>query len=122
VEDWVAYEQATALAWSGYLREARRKSQAAVDLAHGPALQERAATYQAGMAVREAFFSKTREARQDAAAALAISKGRDVKVGAALALALAGDGAESQALAKKPEKPAEDTWVQYASVSAAKKC
>jgi eukaryotic-like serine/threonine-protein kinase len=113
VEDWITYEEATVLAWSGRLQEARRKAQLAVQLAHQPALRERAAAYEAGMAVREASFGNAREARQHATAALEISKGRDVVYGAALAVALAGDTARSQAMAKDLEKATEDTWVQF---------
>jgi len=76
-------------------------------------LRERVASYEAGAAVREAFFGDAREARQRAAAALDISKGRDVEYGAALALALVGDTAPSQKLAKDLEKAEEDTYVQF---------
>jgi tetratricopeptide (TPR) repeat protein len=98
-EDWMAAQEAAALGYRGRLREARIKLRHAVDLDQQPAQHERAALYQAGGAVREAFFGNADEARQDAAAARKLSDGRDVKYGAALALALSGDTAASQAIA-----------------------
>jgi len=113
VEDWIAYEEATVLAHSGQMRAARSKSRLAVEMAGQPALRERAASYEAGTAVREAFFGNDREARQHVTAALDISRGRDVVYGATLALALAGDTARSQELAKELGKAEEDTYVQF---------
>ena len=75
--------------------------------------REHAATYDAGMAVREAFFGNTCEAREYAAAALDVAKSRDIEYGAAFALALAGDMARSQALAQNLEKLSEDTYVRF---------
>ena len=49
-------------------------------------------------ALQEALFGNARVARQRAAEALRLSKGRDVQYGAALALAFAGDLAQAQAL------------------------
>jgi len=63
--------------------------------------------------VREAFFGNAGEARQHAAASLDFSKGRFVEYGAALALALVGDTAQSQALAKDLEEASEDTFTQF---------
>lgn len=70
-------------------------------------------TYDAGMAVREAFFGNAGEATQYAAAALEVAKGRDVEYGAVFALALAGDTARSQALARDLERASEDTYVRF---------
>ncbi|HUE04312.1 MAG TPA: protein kinase [Bryobacteraceae bacterium] len=114
VEDWAFHAEASVLAYSGHLQEARRKSRQAVDLAQRtPHRRENAATYEAGAAVREAFFGNPREARRYAAAALDLSKGRDVEYGAAFALALSGDMARSQALASDLEKRTEDTYVRF---------
>jgi TolA-binding protein len=96
------------------LQEARRKSRQAVELAQRtPNRRENAATYEAGAAVREAFFGNAREARRYAAAALDLSRGRDVEYGVAFALALSGDMARSQALASDLEKRTEDTYVRF---------
>ena len=113
VDDWMTYQEATVLAYSGQMQAARSKARLAVGMASGPALRERAASYEAGAAVREAFFGNAREARQRAAAALEMSKGRDVKYGAATALALVGDTARSQELANDLGKAEEDTFVQF---------
>ena len=76
--------------------------------------KEVAAGYEAEAAVREALFGNPAEARQRAAAALALSNGRDVQDGAALALALAGDSARAQALADDlGERFPEGTVVQF---------
>ena len=114
VGDWIFHEEASALAYSGHLREARRKSRQAVDSARlAIHKRERAAMWEAGAAVREAFFGNPLEARQHATAALDFSKGRDVEYGAALAFALVGDTATPQALAKDLEKASEDTYVRF---------
>ena len=114
VGDWILHAEACTLAYSGHLQEARRKSRQAVDSARQAAhKEERAAMWEAGAAVREAFFGNAREARQYAAAALGFSKGRDVVYGAAVALALVGDTAQSQALAKDLERASEDTYARF---------
>jgi len=114
VADWALHAEASVLAYLGHLQEARRKSRQAVDLAQQrPHRRENAATYDAGAAVREAFFGNAREARRYAAAAVDLSKGRDVEYGSAFALALAGDVAQSQALASDLEKRSEDTYVRF---------
>ena len=61
----------------------------------------------------EAFFGNAGEATQYAAAALEVAKGRDVEYGAVFALALAGDTARSQALARDLERASEDTYVRF---------
>jgi len=98
-EDWMSALEAATLGYRGQLRQARIKLRHGVDLDQQPAQRERAAMYEAGGAVREAFFGNSSEARQQAAAARKISDGRDVKYGAALTLALSGDTAASQAIA-----------------------
>ena len=114
VGDWILHAEACTLAYSGHLQEARRKSRQAADSARQAAhKQERAAMWEAGAAVREAFFGNVREARQYAGAALGFSRGRDPVYGAALALALVGDTAQSQALAKDLEKASEDTYDRF---------
>jgi tetratricopeptide (TPR) repeat protein len=114
VADWAFHAEASVLAYSGRLQEARRKSRQAVELAQRtPNRRENAATYEAGAAVREAFFGNAREARRYAAAALDLSRGRDVEYGVAFALALSGDMARSQALASDLEKRTEDTYVRF---------
>ncbi len=113
-EDWVSDEEASVQAYSGHLRNARRMSRRAVDLARQVDQRERAAIYEAGEAVREAFFGNVPDARRSAMAAMELSKGRDVQYGAAVALILAGDSSRSQTLSNDLEKRfPEDTLVRF---------
>jgi tetratricopeptide (TPR) repeat protein len=109
----ISNQEALVLAYSGHLKQARKKSQLAMDLARKADHLERAATVEAGAAIREAFFGNVAEARRDAVAALALSKGRDAEYGAALALAVSGDSTKAQTAAGDLEKRfPEDTSVQ----------
>jgi eukaryotic-like serine/threonine-protein kinase len=113
-EDWIAHSQALVLARSGQLQLARSMSQHAVALAQQAGNRERAATYEAAAAVWNAFFGNTPQARQSAAAALQLSKGRDMEYAAAFALALSADSFRSQALANDLERRfPEDTSVRF---------
>jgi tetratricopeptide (TPR) repeat protein/predicted Ser/Thr protein kinase len=114
VEDVLLGNEADTAAYSGRLGEAREFSGRAVASAERAEEKEVAAGYEAEAAVREALFGNPAEARQRAAAALALSNGRDVQDGAALALALAGDSARAQALADDlGEHFPEGTVVQF---------
>jgi hypothetical protein len=85
-----------------------------MNLARQAHQEERAAIFEAGAAVREAFFGNVREARQRSRSALELSRSRDVEYGAAFALAVARDDAGSQALAADLEKRfPEDTLVRF---------
>jgi predicted Zn-dependent protease len=106
--------EADTAAYFGRLREARDLSGRAVASAERAGEKEKAASYEADAALREALVGNVAAARQRAAAALGLSTGRDVKYGAALALALAGDAARAQALADDLAKRfPEDTLVQF---------
>jgi eukaryotic-like serine/threonine-protein kinase len=112
--DWIANTEAFLLAYSGHLRQARTMTSRAMDLAQQAHQPERAAMYQAGAAVREAFFGNILEARKDAQSALELSKSRDVEYGASFALAASGDHEGAQALVKDLEKRfPEDTCVRF---------
>lgn len=114
VQDWICNHQAFALAYSGHLREAREMSRVAVDLAQQEGQHERASLYEAAAALRESFFGNAVAARQDAKAALELSKARDTEYGAAVALALAGDLPKAQKLADDLEKRfPENTSVRF---------
>ena len=116
-EHWVANSEALALAHSGRLREARRVSARAVDLALQEGQRETAATYQAAAAVWEALYGNAAAAKRNAMAALALSSGRDVEYAAALALAFAGDRSRSEALAGDLDKRfPEDTFARFTYV------
>ncbi|MGD1071747.1 MAG: hypothetical protein ABSB15_16560, partial [Bryobacteraceae bacterium] len=103
--------QTFALAYSGRLREARSMYRPAAEVARRER-PERAALLETEAAVREAFFGNPAEAGKSAASALRLSRARDVRYGAAFALALAGDSAGSQNEANRMEKDfPEDTVV-----------
>jgi DNA-binding winged helix-turn-helix (wHTH) protein/tetratricopeptide (TPR) repeat protein len=109
----LAYESDTS-AYSGRLGNARELSRRAVTLAVQSGESEPAATYEAVAALREALLGNAAEARQRAASALALSRGRDVQYAAALALSLAGDASKSQKLADDLGRHfPEDTAVQF---------
>ncbi len=113
-EDWIAHSQALVAAYSGRLREASRLSQHAVDLALEGGQRERAASYEVAAAMWNALCGNPSAAKQRAAAALQLSKGRDVEYGAAFALSLAGDSSRTQMLARDLEKRfPEDTSVRF---------
>jgi eukaryotic-like serine/threonine-protein kinase len=118
-EDWIADHQAFVLAYSGQLQKARTISRRAVDLAQQASLHERAALYEAGAALQEAFFGNAAAARRSATRALALSNNLDVEYGAAFALALAGDTSRSQSLTDDLEKRfPEDTSVRFSYLPA----
>jgi len=117
VEHAVAHAEALALARSGRLQLARQSSSRAMDLALQERQRESAASYQAARAVWEAVYGNAAEAKKDAMAALALSKGRDVEYAAGLALAFSGDSSRSQPLADDLEKRfPEDTFAKFTYV------
>jgi tetratricopeptide (TPR) repeat protein len=106
--------EALALARSGQLRDARRTSAVAVEIAERAGRRERAGLFEAGRAVWEAFYGNAAAARQSASKALALGRGRDVDYAAAFALALSGDLPQSRALAEDLAREGpEDTSVQF---------
>jgi DNA-binding winged helix-turn-helix (wHTH) protein/Tfp pilus assembly protein PilF len=119
VEDLISDQEAFGLAYSGHLQQARRKSQRAVDMAQQSAERERAALFETGAALREAFFGNAPTARQSAMAVLKLSRGREVEYGAAFALALSGDSSRSQTFADDLERRfQEDTAVKFSYMPA----
>jgi eukaryotic-like serine/threonine-protein kinase len=118
-EDWIVHSEALVAAYSGHVQQARMMSRRAVDLAQQAGQRERAATYETGAAVWEAFFGNASAAKESAMAALELSKGRDVEYGAACALALSAESSRSQALADELERRfPEDTWAQFSYLPA----
>jgi len=113
-QGWAELLEADTAAYSGRLARARALSrQASARILHLEQ-KELAAGVEADAAVREALFGNVREARQRAAAALALSTGRDVQSVAAGALALAGDGVRASKLADDFAKRfPNDTIVQF---------
>jgi DNA-binding winged helix-turn-helix (wHTH) protein/predicted Zn-dependent protease len=113
-QDWMLHLQALTSARSGQLQTARGMSSHAVDLAQQAGQRERAAVFETGAAVWEAFVGNATIARQKAGKALELSRGRDVEYGAAFALGLAGDSSRALALANDLESRfPEDTSVRF---------
>jgi serine/threonine protein kinase/tetratricopeptide (TPR) repeat protein len=118
-EDWIVHSEALVLARSGQLEHAMTMSVRAIELARQAGQRERAAMYEAGAAVWQAFLGNVPEARRSAMAALEASKARDVEYAAAFALALSGDFSHSQMLANDLERRfPEDTSVRFNYVPA----
>ena len=113
-EDLVTNQDAFGAAYSGRLQKARLRSRSAIELATHAGQRERAALFQSGAAVREAFFGNAAAARQNATAALALSNGKEVEYGAGFAQALAGDAAVAEAMAEDMERLfPEDTSAKF---------
>ncbi len=114
LDDLIPQLEALALARSGRLQDARRTSTVPVELAERSGRRERAALFEAGRAVWEAFYGNAPAARQSASKALALGKGRNVDYATAFALALSDRLPQARALAEDlaREYP-EDTFVQF---------
>jgi hypothetical protein len=113
-ENWISNHEAYALAYSGHLQQARSLTRRAVEQAQHAAQRERASLWEAGAAVREAFFGNASEAKKRTSAALQLSHDREAEYGAAFALALSGDIVRAQLLVDDMEKRfPEDTAVRF---------
>ena len=101
-------------AYFGRFEQARLMSRRAVEMARQANRRETAALYQTAAALREGFVGNAGDARRGAEEALQLSNDRETEYGAALALALAGDGSRPQQLATDLEKRfGQDTSVHY---------
>jgi tetratricopeptide (TPR) repeat protein len=103
-EDSFLSVQSDTEACYGRLAEARRFSQRAVESAIRAGSKESAAGEQVDAASHEAVFGNSLVAEQDVAAALALSRGRDVTVLSALTLARVGDHAGAVSLLGELER------------------
>jgi eukaryotic-like serine/threonine-protein kinase len=113
-EDWIFHHQSFVSAYAGRLREARKMSLHASELAQQAGHRERSALFETGSALREALFGNAAVAKQHAAAALEQAKNREVEYGNALALALAGSSSKAQTMADDLERNfPEDTSVRF---------
>jgi eukaryotic-like serine/threonine-protein kinase len=99
IEDQQTGNEADTAGYFGKIGKAREFSRSAVASATRAEEKETAASYEGAAALREAIYGFPVQARERATAALALSTGRDVQNGAALASALTGDSARAQALA-----------------------
>jgi serine/threonine protein kinase/tetratricopeptide (TPR) repeat protein len=114
IGDFFLYIQSDTAAYSGRLAKANDFTARAVASAEQRGEKELAASYQVEAALREALVGNAANARQQAAAALKLSNGRDTEAAAALALAIAGDAAQAQRLADDLAKRyPEDTIVKF---------
>jgi hypothetical protein len=116
-EDELLGLEADTDAYSGRLRISREISQRAMDSAGRAQQKEPAATYSALSGLREALFGNAEEARRHVTLALARSAGRDVRYGAALALAYAGDDRRAQSLADDLGKSFPEAYLESADSS-----
>jgi serine/threonine protein kinase/tetratricopeptide (TPR) repeat protein len=113
IEDVFLDMQGDTAAYTGQLAQANDLTARAVASAQQAGEKETAAVYQAEAALREALVGDAAQARQQAAAALKISNGRDTEFAATVALAIAGDVAQAQKLSDDLAKRfPEDTVAQ----------
>ena len=95
VEDLLIESQSDTEAYYGRFHKARELSHDAAELAKRASAPEAAAGWVVEAALREAEIGNADRAREGAAAALALSTGRDVTLSAALTLARIGDTARA---------------------------
>jgi len=81
-ETWIANKEASVLAYSGHLRQARALTQQAIDQDIQAAQPERAALWEVGASLREAWFGNAPEVRKRVNAALKLSNNSEVEYGA----------------------------------------
>ena len=111
---WISDREASALAYFGRLQQATSMSRRAIAEAQEGEQEERAGLWEVGAAVREALFGNTRQAKERANAALALSRDREVQYGAAVALAISGDTSQAQTLADELERRfSKDSCVRF---------
>ena len=105
VEDLLLSSQSDTEAYYGRLAKARGLSRRAVDSSVRSGSKETGALWQVNAGLREAEFGNLQIAKQDIAAALALSPdGRTVRVLAALALARIGEIARAKSIVAELEK------------------
>jgi eukaryotic-like serine/threonine-protein kinase len=113
VEDSFLATDAGAKAYFGQMTKSRELTRRAADSAVEAGEKETAAADIASDAIREALIGDAVRARQQSAAALAMSKGRDVQALAAFAYAVTNDLKQAQTLADDLSKRfPQDTLVQ----------
>jgi len=103
-EDPLLSMQSDTEAYYGRLSNARKVTLRAVESAVHAGSKEAAALWQVNDALREAEVGSVALAREGVASALALSRGRDVELMAAFALARAGDSAGAAELVHTVEK------------------
>jgi eukaryotic-like serine/threonine-protein kinase len=113
IEDQILFLQSETAAFHGELAKSRELARRAGESAERADEKETAAEYEAHAAIRDALAGDSAAAKQDAQAALAITKSKQAEGFAAIALALAGDSATADKLATElGSRLPEDTVVQ----------
>ena len=113
-EDMLLAMEADTAAYFGHLRQARKLSRQAADVAGRAGRKEAAETYEATAGLREALFGDGVTARQWVSVGKGRSPGRDLDYAMSLASTYAGDAKRAQALADDLAKRfPEDTIVQF---------
>jgi serine/threonine protein kinase/tetratricopeptide (TPR) repeat protein len=103
-EDLLLSFQSDTEAYYGHLVKARDFSRRAVDAAIRADSKETAGIWRVNSALREAEFGNPAIAKQDVAAALTLTPGRDVEMLAALALARSGETVRAKTIVAELEK------------------
>jgi tetratricopeptide (TPR) repeat protein len=103
-EEWMLFTQAQAAAALGKLRTARQMSDRAAAMVQGGNLKDFAGLILAWQALADAEFGNHQLARERTKKALAVTRGRDTLMLAAIASALAGDAGTAQALSMELTK------------------
>jgi eukaryotic-like serine/threonine-protein kinase len=104
IEDALTELQSDTEAYHGHFEKARELTRVAEDTARHRGDPETAASYRAEAALREAEVGYGALARQDVAAAMAMSPNRNVQLQAALALARTGDATRARVIAGDLQK------------------
>jgi eukaryotic-like serine/threonine-protein kinase len=113
IEDIFINLDAGTSAFFGHMAKSRELERRAADSAIAEGEKETAATYLASAAIRDALVGESALARREAAAALALSKGREVESLVSLSFALIDDSGQSQTLAGDLSRRfPQDTFVQ----------
>ena len=113
-EDLISQHQAFVLAYTGHLQRANEMARRAADLAQQTAHPEKAALFDTGASLWEAFSGNARAASRSASLAIGLANDREVEFGAAFALALSQDSSRAQNLADDLQKRfPEDTSVRF---------
>jgi len=114
VEDQMFFLESETAAYKGEFAKSRELTRRASDSAQRIDEKEAAAEYQAHASIREALAGNMDVAKQEAQAALALARGREVESLSAVALGLAGDSAQAERLAADLGKRfPEDTIEQF---------
>jgi tetratricopeptide (TPR) repeat protein len=113
-EDRLSNLQALTLARAGRLESARESARHAIEIAAAAGSHERAAAYEAAIAVWEAWYGNAAAATRTATHVLEAERGRHVMYASALALAIAGETVRSSAIANELDRRfPEDTSVRF---------